>query len=154
MYLWYGNRDLTCISMPDNDAVWTPENRIYVTIWPQPRNLWCGWMNGWYEILFLYGSFVYTYTIWSTQTLSWFTDLVLWYFFISFLNLYFAGTSPAQVPKYGGKTQCSVLTIFLQRMGVTTILLKKMLTSDTLTLQNPTEGSHGSQLPWHCSSSS
>ncbi|OQU92357.1 hypothetical protein SORBI_3001G332300 [Sorghum bicolor] len=31
--------------------------------------------------------------------------------------------------------------LFLQRMGATAILLKKMLTSDTLTLQNPTEGS-------------
>lgn len=74
------NRDLTYyISMPDKDASMNPSeyNLCDQLVSTKECMMWMDAMN--YEIFLLYGSFVYM--IWSTQTLSWFTDLVPWYFF-------------------------------------------------------------------------
>lgn len=79
---------------------------------------------------------------------------MIFLFLILFLNSYFVGNISSAGTQVWRQDAMFGTHLFLQRMGETTILLEKMLTSDTLTLQSPTEESHGSQLPWHCSSSS
>jgi hypothetical protein len=72
----------------------------------------------------------------------------------SSLNLYFVGNLSCAGIKVWHQDAMFVTHLFLQGKGMTTILLKKMLIFGSLTHQNPTGGYPGSQLPWHCSSSS